>query len=1231
MIHLGGEPIAIFNAKENIKNTIKGSSVYIAARELNVNGNIRAGADAQQLIVDDEIKAQIKRYEDSNIVTTSYEDCPLYNSASNIKAFWDPVSKKIVVDDINASGGNVFLSGQIMSTIKNTNGDSSGAIEALDGFSNINIVNNSNYAIEFNDIKVGQDFEGKIRVTDTAPMVYNSKNISEPVTKEYTRVNGKVFERVVNDGNGNQLSEKEVTNANFTPLSGLRYTWVTGERSVIKEDITYCSSSFWGIDWLSKDPDDIISYEKIKLDKVPLLEGEYVEYRPAVTEHYKSEESPKDFPTTTLKEREITHTCNWSEEYPWYKFKSNKYYAHEIYETGIKDIKRNSIEADAPIKIGFIGFEDHGTFSIDSKAGEISFNKGFGNDSTDIKIDAAKISSAPAVVLWAKGVTLSSKSGIGDAANPLCIETKNGEAINISSSKGNVYLLKDNGNLILDSVKVPDGDLVIVADGDIASKDIESIIETKGIDFTSRNGKITGINLSSSTNPIMANALEDIDINVLKGNAIIGNIDSLKGAVKIIVTKGSLISKESTSPALALLDYKKDKLILDTGYNSSWIKAGEITIEAQNVGNTPTITVNKNSLSGQILNALEDNPDVKYLVQKTLVQNYPLSEKDIKKEFIKLFDEEDKTDMTKYLIDKINEIPNKVNISKDEQFAQILNSIVFFDCNKFYEDVKGFLDEKSLTDEIKGLINNSARTEIESQKLNRLILEISYPKEIVKSVPVEIEETYVELPYINDINIEAGKLNIKSGHDEFSVDQDGNTNSKYVPGNIYVEGKEEISLGTITGDNVVITFDKGIKAAESGTAGITAKNVFLTVNGNGSIGNTKEPLEIYADKISGKTQGVIAITTKDIDDDVTTKENINVGYIYGLDTVSLISSGSITAAYTDMGYNIESRNPNLKWAVDLDKDENSVKVYKIPLPVTNIESFYVKGTDNGLKSLEIFGEDNTVIPLSPQFSPSNLEYTAKVSSKTENITVKIEKDEHAVAEISGNRGLKVGRNIVTVVITAENGYKRTYTIEVTRDKATEPIKEEDKKDIPSVKLTDISKHWANEAILNLLEKGIVSGYTDNTFKPDNKITRAEVAVLLIKVKGIVPGTSKGLDFKDWNKVPSWAAGYLMEAVNKKIMGGYPDKTIGAEREITRAEAIVMILKAFEKEPSDYKLAGFKDSAKLPKWASGYISTAFGLGFIKGYADGTIKPNNRITRAEVAWIIFKAMESAKAPK
>ncbi|MDP4183237.1 MAG: S-layer homology domain-containing protein, partial [Bacillota bacterium] len=763
---------------------------------------------------------------------------------------------------------------------------------------------------------------------------------------------------------------------------------------------------------------------------------------------------------------------------------------------------------------------------------------------------------------------------------------------------------------------------------DISLIDTSNSIDAKGIELTSRNGMIEGIRLKQAINPIKAYAKGDIAITVENGNAKVGGIISQQGKVTLKAPKGD-ISVDRALTELGLIDLKADKLIIDRGTLPPDIKGSEIYLEAQNIGGTARINMEKDSINKTILGALDKIPDVITTTSKTVVQQWPLSSNEIKKEFITALNEKEKSELTKYLLEKIKEVPGGVTITNDDKFAQVLNSIVFFDSNKFYEDVKGFIDVSGFSEEMKNLANKINRTQEEAQRLNRLILEANYPDGILKSQSKEIEITYIDIPYQRDLSIQSGNVNVKSGYENTVTDQDGNTTKQFVPGKVYVYSPSEIAIGSILGSDISIRSEKGIVKADATPAGIIeGNNVFLTVNGAGNIGTEKDPLGVYSEKVSGITQGTIAIGTYDRDNDSSTKENLNVGYLYGLNKVALKSSGAIVDANKDNGFNIESRNPELVAQEKPGKGEYEVKVNKLPMPVIQAPSTQYKQCDNNrLDKLELTTAANETIELSPEFSPDNLNYTASAPNSVQNIIVKLEKDEHAVAEINGNTDLKEGKNTITVKVTAENGNSMTYYIEVTREKSI--IKPDPDK--PAVVFKDVTGHWAYEAILDLFQKGFVSGYTDKTFKPDKEITRAEVAAILIKAKGINPGTVGKLEFKDSAKVPSWAAGYVKEAVNSGLMVGYPDHTIRANNKITRAEAIVMIMKAFGNTPAAYKLEGFKDSRSIPGWASGYISAAFGKGLIKGYNDNTLKPGNSITRAELTWIVYQCFKAGSIKK
>ncbi len=105
----------------------------------------------------------------------------------------------------------------------------------------------------------------------------------------------------------------------------------------------------------------------------------------------------------------------------------------------------------------------------------------------------------------------------------------------------------------------------------------------------------------------------------------------------------------------------------------------------------------------------------------------------------------------------------------------------------------------------------------------------------------------------------------------------------------------------------------------------------------------------------------------------------------------------------------------------------------------------------------------------------------------------------------------------------------------------------------TVTFTDIEGHWAKEHVMELAKLGIVSGYTDGSIKPNDNITRAEMAVIVVKAVSLEPAKEINLDFKDKDEIPNWAAGYIQTAVDSGIITGYEDNTFKPSKNLTREE------------------------------------------------------------------------------
>ncbi len=105
---------------------------------------------------------------------------------------------------------------------------------------------------------------------------------------------------------------------------------------------------------------------------------------------------------------------------------------------------------------------------------------------------------------------------------------------------------------------------------------------------------------------------------------------------------------------------------------------------------------------------------------------------------------------------------------------------------------------------------------------------------------------------------------------------------------------------------------------------------------------------------------------------------------------------------------------------------------------------------------------------------------------------------------------------------------------------------------PSINLTDITNHWAYKDILRCLGSGIITGYEDNTFRADNNITREEIATIIDRINLEISKQNNNINFIDIDK-KSWSYSSIANICKMGIMSGYTDNTFKSESNITREE------------------------------------------------------------------------------
>lgn len=176
---------------------------------------------------------------------------------------------------------------------------------------------------------------------------------------------------------------------------------------------------------------------------------------------------------------------------------------------------------------------------------------------------------------------------------------------------------------------------------------------------------------------------------------------------------------------------------------------------------------------------------------------------------------------------------------------------------------------------------------------------------------------------------------------------------------------------------------------------------------------------------------------------------------------------------------------------------------------------------------------------------------------------------------------------------------------------------------PSATFTDTSTHWAANAIEQAASRGIVTGYPDGTFKPNKGVTRAEFIVMLMNA---LKPTNAGavLTFTDADKIGVWAQRAIAQAVQAGMIQGYPGGAFQPDAIITRAEMAVIIANALGIKGDIHTDSDFADSQAIPAWAQRSAAYLKQLNIMQGKGDGQFAPDDNATRAEVVVVLLKML-------
>jgi hypothetical protein len=188
-------------------------------------------------------------------------------------------------------------------------------------------------------------------------------------------------------------------------------------------------------------------------------------------------------------------------------------------------------------------------------------------------------------------------------------------------------------------------------------------------------------------------------------------------------------------------------------------------------------------------------------------------------------------------------------------------------------------------------------------------------------------------------------------------------------------------------------------------------------------------------------------------------------------------------------------------------------------------------------------------------------------------------------------------------------------------------------ELMAIAFSDIQNHWAQAPIAELVQRSLVNGYPDGSFRPDATITRAELAVVLQRAFPNTPQTRSAKTFTD---VPAthWAAQAISTVYKMGFLSGYPDASFKPDRPLERVQAFVALVSGLRYgTPANSKVIVqkyFDDVGRIPNYAIEPLAAAIEYRLVVNYPNvKQFKPLQNATRGEIAAAISLALNISNA--
>ena len=562
IFHVGGAPLDDTGKQNSQIGTDTGilanGNIFISARYVNINSKIQSGIADWDLTIPKNCRFYYEDVNGHKTYVQSKSEVPAGRTVrvegatgrAAEKLSYDFETDRFVVDDIEVHGGKVSIVGTIINT---TNDKSKARIEALDGYGQISIQNDSGKDIELKTLSTGEGTEGRIEITDLDRA--NGK-IARKTT--YTRDGGKIHMSVQNYQNGAPSGKAQdtvlaaKTDGTYTPVAGSYYTLQTGtDRSYTTTyELHKTKVDWWGIENKTPTGQEVLDQggtitDYQQGDTRTLNGGAIITTTNDLNggptgDAYKESEKTinnKTESTFTQKSKRLWYTVGVAKKFD-YKLVEKKY------DT---TIHQYSQKADYDIGIGFIGDETGGKLNVNGGTGNVIVNGTISNGLGEATLSAGGIQQGARGYIDTNTLTMTATTGSAGTRDA-AIKTN---AMTVSGSAAKDFGVKVvNHGVTVGGITAAAA--AIQAEGDI-SQQAGTKVHAGRIELAS-GGAIQGANGSflieagqgeGKDYGLKASAEENISIENTSGDLYLDSVISKEGDVTL-KTNGSFIDNNYT-------------------------------------------------------------------------------------------------------------------------------------------------------------------------------------------------------------------------------------------------------------------------------------------------------------------------------------------------------------------------------------------------------------------------------------------------------------------------------------------------------------------------------------------------------------------------------------------------------------------------------------------------------------------------------------------------------------